>query len=62
MYRPGLDYFLSVDKIEIENFFPPKWERDEREKERVIVIRMKVTHNKGLQKHVNILFRFNNKT
>lgn len=36
-------------------------ERDEREKERVIVIRMKITHNKALKKHVNILFRFYNK-
>lgn len=44
----GLDYFLLVDKIEIENFFFFKWERDEREKERVIVIRMKVIYNKWL--------------
>lgn len=36
-------------------------ERDEREKERVIVIRMKIIYNKVLKKYVNILFRFYNK-
>lgn len=29
----GLDYFLLVDKIEIENFFFFKWERWERKRE-----------------------------
>lgn len=30
----GLDYFLLVDKIEIENFFFLEWEREKREKKR----------------------------